>query len=58
MTKGHNQERSKQSNPEPRSSTTQGQSHHKTDQKQDKSPDQGRNSNKEQSGGTKGKNAN
>lgn len=57
MTKGHNQDRNKQSNPEPRNSTTQGQTNSKSDQQQNKSPNQGRNDNKEQSGGTKGKNA-
>lgn len=57
MTKGHNQERSKQSNPLPRNEATQGQTNSKSDQKKGKSPDQGRNTNKEQSGGTKGKNA-
>lgn len=57
MTKGHNQEKGKQSNPEAKNSTTPGQTHHKSDQKQDKSPDQGRQKTKDQSGGTKGKNA-
>lgn len=57
MTKGHNQERSKQSNPEPRENTTKGQDNHKSDQKQNKSPNQGRNENEDQSGGTKGQNA-
>ncbi|MEJ8801396.1 hypothetical protein [Pontibacter sp. H249] len=57
MTKGHNQDRHKQSNPEARDKNNVKENRHLTDQKQNKSPDQGRNQNKEQSGGTKGKNA-
>lgn len=57
MTKGHNQDPNKQSQPFAKSADDKKENRHLTDQKQNKSPDQGRNENKEQSGGTKGKNA-
>jgi hypothetical protein len=57
MTKGHNQDLHKQSKPHAKSSDDKGENRHLTDQKQNKSPNQGRNENKEQSGGTKGPNA-
>lgn len=57
MTKGHNQDLNKQSQPHAKSSNDKKENRHLTDQKQNKSPNQGRNENKEQSGGTKGKNA-
>lgn len=57
MTKGHNQDRHKQSNPEARDKNNVKENRHLTDQKQNKSPDQGRHANEKQSGGTKGKNA-
>lgn len=57
MTKGHNQDRSKQTNPQARNKNDVGENRRLTDQDQNKSPDQGRNQRKEQSGGTKGKNA-
>ena len=57
MTKGHNQSHHKQSGQTPTSSANRDENRHLKDQQKDKSPDQGRNKNKEQSGGTKGKNA-
>lgn len=57
MTKGHKQSHHKQSGQTPTSSVNKNESRHLKDQKQDKSPTQGRNADKDQSGGTKGRNA-
>ncbi|WP_168194080.1 hypothetical protein [Pontibacter sp. SGAir0037] len=57
MTKGHNQDRNEQRNPQPENRHDSGQNRSLSDQQKDKSPNQGRNSNPEQSGGTKGQNA-
>ncbi|MDX5420869.1 MAG: hypothetical protein LPK07_05710 [Hymenobacteraceae bacterium] len=57
MTKGHNQQRHKQSNPEARDKNNVKENRSLSDQQKNKSPNQGRNENKEQSGGTKGPNA-
>lgn len=57
MTKGHNQSHHKQSGQTPTSSMNKDESRHLKDQQKDKSPDQGRSKNRDQSGGTKGKNA-
>ncbi|WP_202923666.1 hypothetical protein [Pontibacter fetidus] len=57
MTKGHNQSHHKQSGQTPSGSVSKGESRHLKDQPKDKSPDQGRNQYKEQSGNTKGRNA-
>lgn len=57
MTKGHNQEPNKQSLPKGKDADDIKANRHLTDKKQDKSPNQGRNETKDQSGGTKGQNA-
>ena len=57
MTKGHNQEPGKQSLPKAKDKNDIKENRHLTDKKQDKSPNQGRNETKDQSGGTKGQNA-
>jgi hypothetical protein len=59
MTKGHNQDRNKSTKPEAKHQPSQGQGQNRSlsDQKKDKSPNQGRNAEKDQSGGTKGQNA-
>jgi len=57
MTKGHNQERHKQSKPEARDKNNVKENRSQSDQPKNKSPNQGRNANEEQSGGTKGQNA-
>ncbi|WP_266202662.1 hypothetical protein [Pontibacter kalidii] len=57
MTKGHNQSQNKQSQPHGKSSDDKKANRHQSDQQKNKSPNQGRNENKEQSGGTKGQNA-
>ena len=57
MTKGHNQDKNKSHQPEAKHKG--GQEGHRSlgDQQKDKNPNQGRNEKKDQSGGTKGKNA-
>ncbi|MFD3000733.1 hypothetical protein ACFS7Z_10205 [Pontibacter toksunensis] len=57
MTKGHNQAPNKQTDPKPKNPDDQNENRHLTDKKQNKDPDQGRNSGEDQSGGTKGQNA-
>lgn len=57
MTKGHNQDANKQTDPKPKNPDDIKENRHQTDQKQNKDPDQGRNSGEDQSGGTKGQNA-
>jgi len=57
MTKGHNQDSSKQSKPFDKDPDDKKENRHLKDQKQNKSPNQGRNENEDQSGGTKGQNA-
>lgn len=54
MTKGHNQGKSNEENPKGK---TKGQDQHLPDSKKDKSPDKGRSSGKDPSGGSKGKNS-
>ncbi|MBC5775350.1 hypothetical protein H8S95_14820 [Pontibacter sp. KCTC 32443] len=56
MTKGHNQSHHKQSGQTPTNAHTDENRHLKNKQK-DKSPEQGRSSKQDQSGGTKGQNA-
>jgi hypothetical protein len=57
MTKGHNQSKNKQSNPLPEKPKGKGQSEHLKKSARDKGPNQGRNENEDQSGGTKGANS-
>lgn len=57
MTKGHNQSHHKQTGKTPTNAANQDQNRQLKDQQKDKSPDQGRNKDKDPSGGTKGKNA-
>jgi hypothetical protein len=57
MTKGHNQSHHKQTKQEPTSSASTSDNKNLKSQDKDKSPDQGRSRNRDQSGGTKGKNA-
>ncbi|PRY16507.1 hypothetical protein CLV24_101353 [Pontibacter ummariensis] len=57
MTKGHNQDPKKQSHPFGKDPNDKKENRHLSDQKQNKSPHQGRNENEDQSGGTKGQNA-
>lgn len=55
MTKGHNQE-NKTNDADPKNKT-KGQDRHLQDSKKDKSPEKGRNSDPDPSGGRKGKNS-
>ncbi|MCC9167657.1 hypothetical protein [Pontibacter harenae] len=57
MTKGHNQQPSKQTDPKAKNSDDLKQNHSLSDQQKDKSPNQGRSSGEDPSGGTKGQNA-
>ncbi|MDX5395114.1 MAG: hypothetical protein LPJ89_02420 [Hymenobacteraceae bacterium] len=57
MTKGHNQNIHKQTNPKAKSKDDIGENRHLTDSKKNKSPDQGRSNNPNQAGGKKGQNA-
>ncbi|MBB6610956.1 hypothetical protein H7F15_07905 [Pontibacter sp. Tf4] len=57
MTKGHNQSHHKQHGTMPANSVRKDENRQLKEQQQDKSPDQGRNKAKDQSGGTKGQNA-
>ncbi|WP_018479732.1 hypothetical protein [Pontibacter roseus] len=58
MTKGHNQDKNKSQKPEAKKQSDQpGHNSSLSDQQKDKSPNQGRNKEKDQSGGTKGQNA-
>ncbi|CAM3767296.1 hypothetical protein POKO110462_18960 [Pontibacter korlensis] len=57
MTKGHNQDRNKTSKPEAKKQGGQEGHRSLSDQQKDKSPNQGRRDDKDQSGGTKGQNA-
>lgn len=57
MTKGHNQSHHKQSSTSPTNATKQDENRHLKDKNKDKSPNQGRNKETDQSGGTKGQNA-
>lgn len=54
MTKGHNQGKTNDAEPKKK---TKGQDRKLSDSKKDKSPDQGRNSDRDPSGGRKGQNA-
>ena len=56
MTKGHNQSKNKQANPLPDKPKGKGQSEHLKNSAKKHDPDQGRNANEDQSGGTKGAN--
>jgi hypothetical protein len=58
MTKGHNQDKHKQTNPEEdKHKKVQGQHEHLKESNKDKSPNQGRSSGEDPSGGTKGQNS-
>lgn len=58
MTKGHNQDKHKQTNPEEENKKhVKGQHEHLSDSQKNKSPHQGRSSGEDPSGGTKGKNS-
>ena len=54
MTKGHNQEKTNDADPK---NKTKGQDRKLSDSQKEKSPNKGRNSDEDQSGGTKGQNA-
>jgi hypothetical protein len=57
MTKGHNQSKSKQSNPPADEPKGKGQDEHQKNSKKESSQNKGRNANEDQSGGKKGQNA-
>ncbi|HEY4649790.1 MAG TPA: hypothetical protein VIG72_00170 [Pontibacter sp.] len=57
MTKGHNQSQHKQSGSTPQNAARQDENKHLKDSQKEKNPNQGRNKDKDPSGGTKGQNA-